>query len=493
MKILLVNPPVNRLCDNAINYFPVGIGYIAAITNREGFETYIYNADLETRRMRILANKERIEKHKLFIRAINDESHRVWLEFRGILERLKPSVVGFSCTSATLLPCLKMAEDAKKHSNATIVFGGVHPTILPEETAKSKNVDYIIAGEAEKSFLSFVKSLSEERDPLGIPGVGQYVQEKFIFTKPEPLERNIDIFPFPDRDAIVNFREHKSHLQAMVTSRGCPYKCTFCSGRNITGGIVRYRSPENVVEEIIFLKERYGMNHIEFYDDSLILNRKRIADFCDIVIKNKLNIYWAGFTRADSVNREVLELMKASGCKLLGIGVESGSNRTLKRINKGYTREQAISGINLIKEVGIKVDINIIVGFPFETGEDIKDSISLIKELNVPANINTFTPYPKTELYDECVQRGLIMGDMDWSLISQHSPYNDFIQEISPKVYRILQDELVTVADKIREKHYRGLFVYIRKIIEIWHEETNIFKFTKVVLDKIKKRILNIS
>ncbi len=85
------------------------------------------------------------------------------------------------------------------------------------------------------------------------------------------------------------------------------------------------------------------------------------------------------------------------------------------------------------------------------------------------------------------------MGDMDWSLISQHSPYNDFIQEISPKVYRILQDELVTVADKIREKHYRGLFVYIRKIIEIWHEETNIFKFTKVVLDKIKKRILNIS
>ncbi|MHC4183318.1 MAG: B12-binding domain-containing radical SAM protein [Planctomycetota bacterium] len=491
MKILLINPPVNRLCDNAINYFPLGIGYIAAATAGAGFETYIYNADLEPQRLPILTNRERIEKHNLFIRAINDESHRVWFEFRKILERLKPSIVGFSCTSASILPCLKMAEDAKKISHSTIVFGGIHPTILPEETARSKNIDFIISGDAEKSFLSLVKALSENKNPLNIPGIGQYIADKFIFNTPEPLESTIDIFPFPNRDAIVNIEEHKNFLQAMVTSRGCPYRCTFCSGQDITGGIVRYRSPEKVVEEIEFLKERYGMNQIEFYDDSLILNKKRIAEICELIIKKNMNITWSGFTRADSVNQELLKLMKASGCKFLGVGVESGSNRTLRKINKGYTREQAINGINHIKETGINVDMNIIVGFPFETEEDIKDSISLIKELKIPANINTFTPYPKSELYDECVQRGLIKGDMDWALYSQHSPYNDFIQEISPKAYGILQNELITVADKMMKKHYRGLSTYIRKTIKIWHEENNVFKFSKVVSGKIKKRIVN--
>lgn len=490
MKILLVNPPVNRLSDNAMNYFPLGIGYLAAVTNKLGYKTNIYNADLETTKSTLLTNKERIQNHNLFMQALENDSHRVWLEYREILKKTMPSVVGFSCTSASFLPCLKMAEDAKKICNSTIVFGGMHPTILPEETAKSDAVDFIVAGDAEKSFAALVAALDEGRDTSGIAGVGRYAEGEFVFTPPEPVERDIDSFPFPDRDCLINFDKHKKYLQAVITSRGCPFQCTFCSGRNITGGVVRYRSPENVVNEIKLLKERYGMNHIMFYDDSLVLNKKRISEICRMIIDQKLNITWGAFTRADSVNRELLTLMKASGCRFLGLGVESGSNKTLKKVNKGYTREQAIEGVKLIKEFGIQVDMNIIIGFPHENEQDIKDTISLIRELEIPANINTFTPYPKSKLYDECVERGLVKGDMDWATFSQHSPYNEFIQDIDSATFRKLMNEMVTLADIIMKEKHTGYRYYFKRLRETWHEEgRSIFGFTGNIFLKIKNRV----
>ena len=122
MKILLVNPPVNRLCDIPVNYFPLGLGYLAGITNRMGFNTHIYNAELDTRKLPFTNNKRRLENHKLFIQALKDDSHFVWKEFREILKRLNPSIVGFSCTSASILPCQKMAEEAKAISNSITVF-----------------------------------------------------------------------------------------------------------------------------------------------------------------------------------------------------------------------------------------------------------------------------------------------------------------------------------------------------------------------------------
>jgi radical SAM superfamily enzyme YgiQ (UPF0313 family) len=159
--------------------------------------------------------------------------------------------------------------------------------------------------------------------------------------------------------------------------------------------------------------------------------------------------------------------MKESGCVYIGMGVESGSDRTLTKIKKGYTRAQAIKGVNLTKESGISVAMNIIIGFPFETAKDIHESISLIEELDVPTNVNTFTPYPGSEIFNECVRLGLIKDEIDWSRISQHSPYNAFVSEMSEDTYRVFLDYMVLIADNagaISE-------VILKKILEAGNDD----------------------
>jgi uncharacterized radical SAM superfamily protein len=447
-RILLINPPVNRLCDVAQNYFPLSLGYIAAVAKEQGFEVSIYNAEIETEPMPVSTNRLRIDNHRLFATALQDDSHRVWKEYREVLSRYKPDIVGFTVTSATVMSALKMAREAKDTCHATVIFGGMHPTILPEQTARAMGVDYIIVGDGEKSFSALLESLSKQKDPFSLPGVGGVKEGRFHLNAAAPL---IDIksLPFPDRDVLIDFEKHRPFLYAVITSRGCPYQCTFCSGRKITEARVRFRPVEDVIEEIQLLRDRYGTSHIVFYDDSLVLNKTRMVDLCNSIIKRELNITWAAFTRVDSLDEELLSVMKESGCTYLGLGVESGSERTLALIKKGYTRAQVVKGVDLIKKSGIAPAMNIIIGFPFEREKDIQDSIDLIEELGIATNVNTFTPYPGSELYDECVRLGLIADTVDWMHISQHSPYNAFVHEISVDRYRELLDKMLGIADRI--------------------------------------------
>ncbi|MCM2284777.1 MAG: B12-binding domain-containing radical SAM protein [Desulfobacula sp.] len=429
------------------NYFPLGLGYLAAATLAFGHEVHIYNAELETEPMPPVSNRSRLNNHNLFVKALKGD-HRVWEEFRGILEQYTPDLVGFSCTSASIAPCLLMAADVKKICSATVVFGGMHPTLLPEETAKADNVDFVVSGEAERSFPALVEALANGMDPFSIPGIGGQDGTLFRFLQPEPPQKNINQLPLPNRDVLINFEQHRPWLYAMLASRGCPYQCTFCSGRHLTHGHVRQRSITAVVDEMIYLRDVYSMDYIVFYDDAMVLNKSRTMKLCQEMIDRQVGLQWSAFTRVDSADPELLSIMKKSGCNYLGLGIESGSDRILSLIKKGYTRDQAIRGVRLIQEAGIAVSGNIIVGFPFEREEDIMDSISLIKELDIPINVNTFTPYPGSELYLECQRRGLVSDHIDWTKISQHSPFNAFVDEITTDRYYELLDEIVAAADQ---------------------------------------------
>ena len=468
MTVLLVNPPVNRLCEVKTNYFPLGIGYLAALTNKMGYSTRIYNAEFTVNNFPLTDNSRRLKNHELFVRALYDDGHDVWNEFRSLTFEYKPKIIGFSCTSASICCCLKMAQIAKKIAGSITVFGGMHPTILPEETAREKVVDYIVTGEAENSFSNLVAVLLDGGDPFSIPGVGGMRDGVFYHCETAPIETNLSLFPLPDRDCVLFAKAHRPFLNSIITSRGCPFNCTFCSGRSLHKGYVRFRDVEDVIEELLLLKEKYGVKRVNFYDDSLVLNRKRIVNLLEKLIQKKMNLHWTGFTRVDSIDSDLAQLMKKSGCIGLYLGVESGSDRILSRINKGYTREQAIKSVKIIKNSKIPVGINIIVGLPFEREEDISETMSLIKELNVYANINTFTPYPGSVLYKECVERKMIKDGLDWTSISQHSMHNAFVDEISIERYKALLYEIVAMADHVNEAH--SFADYFRRTLEIFRE-----------------------
>jgi anaerobic magnesium-protoporphyrin IX monomethyl ester cyclase len=448
--ILLVNPPVNRLCGFEMNYYPLGLGYLAAQLKGLGHEVRIYNAETSAGQATAVSNRDRIGNHRLFVEALENREHEVWKEFRQVLDQVKPTLVGFSCTSASILPCLIMAQQAKELCGATTIFGGMHPTLLPQETAASEWVDYVLTGEAEDSLCELVTALGQGSELDGIPGLGRFVGDEFRYREPLPLPADLDRFAFPDRDVVLLPERNNRHLNSIVSSRGCPYPCTYCAGRAIHCGQVRYRNLESIVAEMRLLRDRYGFDHVRFYDDAFVLKRERIVALCRLLIKADLGMTWGAFTRADSVDRELLALMSRSGCVFLGVGVESGSDRVLKAIRKGYSREQALAAIRWIKDAGIDVGISIMVGLPMETDDDIRQTISLIDELQVPTNVNTFTPYPGSQLHEECVRRGLLEDGIDWAWASQHSPNKSYIAEIPLDRYLVLFDEMLTVADRIK-------------------------------------------
>lgn len=451
VDVLLVNPPVNRLCGLTSNYFPLGTAYIAATSKRMGLSVIQYNAEFEREPSQGMLTSDRIHSHNNFINSLSNEDHRVWQEYKQIVEKYRPRIVGFSCTSASIMPCIKMAGMAKDICGATSVFGGMHPTILPEETAAYPVVDYIQIGEGEATFPLLAQAILNGTSKDNIPGVGYWDEGLIHLTPSAPLKRNLDSLPLPDWESMIFLEEHKPSLGGIITSRGCPFKCTFCSGRKMHQGRTRYRSIDSVFEETMILQERFGVSHITYFDDCFALKKQRVAELCNKLIEHKSKATWGAFTRADVVESDLLQLMKKSGCTFLGVGVESGSDNTLKEIRKGYTREKALAGVKKIKDAGIHVGMNIIVGMPNETRQDILDTISLIKELDVPTNVNTFTPYPGSPLYDECAKLGLIDDKIDWTLVSQHSPYNNFIYNISEDEYRELLAKMLQAADKASE------------------------------------------
>ncbi|OGV53678.1 MAG: hypothetical protein A2X49_16145 [Lentisphaerae bacterium GWF2_52_8] len=478
MKILLVNPPVNRLCEVSANYYPLGLGYLSSCLREAGFESLIYNAEFKAKPFPERTAAERMEAHSRFITSLNNDSHEVWLEYLEVLKKEKPDAVGFSCTSATIIPCLKMAKWAKEHGASTI-FGGVHPSILPQETLNNDCIDYILTGEAEKTLPAIMRALKKGVRPEGVPGAGWKGESGLVLIPPEEPSRDMDSLPLPDKDHIVDRESQISLFGGILSSRGCPFKCRFCSGRSMHKGIVRYRKLESVLDEMAGINKKFGLSRVQFFDDSFLLNKKRAFEFCDKISESGLSMRWSAFTRCDSVTPEILLRLKAAGCRYLGCGVESGSDRTLSKIAKGYTRADAIAGMRAIRNSGIALSMNIIIGFPFETVEDVKESISLIRELKVPTNVNTFTPYPGSEIFEEMMASGDFTGKIDWGRMSQHSHYNEFHREMDRTTYTSLLEEMLAAAEEARATYQREVDSKLSTTFADWWDASgaNPFKF----------------
>ena len=414
MNILLINPPTENLVrtfapDSLTEemgfYPPMGLLYIAASAKKiHGDRFHIEVLDTQVERM----GYSQIEK---------------------TIAQKRPDIVGISCMTFLLLDALKVARIVKKvNPQSHIVFGGTHPTIYPKEMVSQPEVDSIVVGEGEYAFSELLDALANGRGLSGIKGVGFKQNGTIVINPRREFIQDLDNLPFPDRDLVPGRKYYnllgkgKQFMTSLLTSRGCPFNCTFCTKKD--GRVCRMRSPENVVREIEECTSK-GITDFDIIDDTFTLNRKRVLAIADLIIDKKLKITMDLRSRVDTVDQELLDRVAQAGCNRIRFGVESGDIEVLKNLKKGITLEQVRNAFKMAKKAGIVTFAYFMLGSPGETEKEIKSSIALAKELNPDfAQFLITTPFPATELYESGREKGILKGDF-WREFSVY-PHGDF-------------------------------------------------------------------
>lgn len=401
MKILLINPPKeNEIMSCNPDFIeqerghnpPLGLLYLAGYLEKfSGFDIQVLDCQVEEMNYAKVA--------------------------QTIKER-KPDVIGITAMTFTLIDVLKVVKIAKQASpEVKIVLGGPHPHIYPQETINLPGVDFVILGEGEISFLELLNCLNKKEyerlyqvKGLVFKNNGQIVNNGFR----EPL-RDLNQLPFPARH-LTPYQKYSSILAkknpvtTMITSRGCPYQCIFCDRPNL-GKLFRARSAENVVDEMEEC-QRMGIKEILIYDDTFTVGKQRVLDICSEIQKRKLNISWDIRARVDTVNEQMLKELKKAGCQRIHYGVEAGTQKILKVLNKGITLEQAENAFKLTKKIGIRTFAYFMIGSPQETKEDILETINFAKKLNPDfVQITITSSFPATKLYELALEKKMFADD----------------------------------------------------------------------------------
>lgn len=349
------------------------------------------------------------------------------LSLKGLLSRLKkskPELVGVTFTTENRFQGFNAIQKIKKTFPETMTCaGGPHVSLAAEDTLSHiTELDFVVRGEGEKTIIDLINS-----KPENVHGISYRKGNKIYSNPDQPLIPNLDDIPFPAVHLVpwekYNFRlevPERGKIRAgnIMTSRGCPFNCNFCASTKVWGRTCRMRSVDNILNEIEILRNRHKIQALWIFDDTFTVNKKRVMEFCNKLLEKNWNISWFCEARVDTVDRELLTLMKKSGCYSIGFGVESGSQRILdevigKRINLEQVRETA----NICKELGIISNPFFIFSHPGETKEDIEKTMEMIRTWPKPSSISLslLHIYPGTKLEEIAKQKGILPKDFTWT------------------------------------------------------------------------------
>lgn len=419
MKTLLLNPTmVSGWIPNA--YAPIGLCYLKACLLKEGFK------DVKV-----------VDMSGLKVESI-----------REIIHTESPEIVGITTFTDSRVNALKIVAIAKEiNPQIKTILGGVHATVMYQQIMENyPAVDIICRGESERTIVNLFQVLNNDDDLHKVKGI-VYRQDGEIVTNEEGEKiRDLDTLPFPnygDLD-LEKYQPVKGRPEAsIITSRGCPFSCSYCSSHTVWGNW-RSRSIGNVLEEIEWLVSKYGYEVVTILDDIFTINKARTKEFCQGILNRGLHIKWRVQTRADCVSLEMLELMKVAGCYCIIFGVESGSPTILKNLNKKERIEDVVNAIAWCKEVGIENQFNVLIGSPGETKTTIEETRNLIKKTR-PTRVSTsnLRVYPGTALWEQAQDEGLC--DASFFLTDQECLYYTSAMSV-PEMLQVTRDYLLLQA-----------------------------------------------
>jgi anaerobic magnesium-protoporphyrin IX monomethyl ester cyclase len=424
MRFLFINPNRRIARSNIWSLVnsvtpPLGLAILCAVLDANGHESGIIDAYAEN------------------------------LQTEDILSAIRPEtdVVGITATTPEIESAAIIAKSIRKRfPDKKIIMGGVHPTVFHQNLVEEDICDMVVRGEGEQAILL----IAEKTQMQDIPNLTwKSADGKVIVNPQKAVYVHLDDLPMPSYNKLP-MRRYRSAIGAakrspsvgMITSRGCPGKCTFCYS-GMFGEKIRYLSVENIYQQIIYLQTNYGIREISFYDDTFTANLRRVEKLCQLIISNHIDISWSCFARVDTVNPGILQLMKAAGCHQIMYGFETTDEKILKAVNKRVQLNQYENVISWTREAQIDIRGAFMLGSPEETQASMEATIAYAKKIDIQyAIFNITTPFPGTELFNWAVQTGTLRHkrwaeyDLSHVILSLPSVSPQKVQDYYKKAYR---------------------------------------------------------
>ena len=459
MIVLIINPPwpgkgygtrsqnriIKQRSDKFLQY-PLFLGYSAAQLKKAGHEVHyidsvIQDLDMEATLARI--------------------------------KQIKPDCIFMETTTPSIEADFSFINAAKKSSGAVMIAGGPHVTYFPVKSLEECNgLDVVIRREFDTKIVSVVNNLG---DLIRVKGIAFRQNGKIIDNGPGEDVQDLDSVPFPDRDTVP----YQWYLEAwysrkpfinMMTSRGCPYKCTFCLWpQSMYGHKQRFRSIDNVIVELKYVISKYGVKEVNIDDGTFTTNRHRVLEFCEKLHKNNIKIIWTCNGRVDNVDEEMLKEMKRAGCKMVRYGVESGSLEVLEKIKKGITFEQIENAFRLTRKAGIQALGGFMFGYPHDSRETIEKTLDYAIKLSPDqVQFSICMAYPGTSLYAEAEKEGKL----------NFNSWKEFDMTYGPvvKIEGMDRAELKSILARAYKRFYFRPRYFLQTFgnIRDWHEFTRV-------------------
>ena len=381
-----INPNTSELAfrDNSIGFVPpLSLMCVAALMEQEGVDVDIIDMNAEQ-----LSYQEALER----------------------LNKFSPDLLGFTTTTMSFHPVIKWINKFKKDTALPVIVGGEHVGLYPYETMSHASIDYCIVGEAELPLPEFIRAFREGRPFNGIKSLGFRSAGEIVIDRTLQTVNDLDSVPFPARHLIKNelyenILTRNKNFTAMISSRGCPFNCSFC---NANHQLYRARSPKNFVDEIELNLNKFNIHNFDVYDSTFTADRKRVIDICDEIHLRKLDIGFTIRSRVDVVDKEMIDKLKSAGCYGIMYGVESSNPEILQMMNKGILPDLTAETIKYTHQSGMETLGFFMFGFPGETHETIEDTIRFSLELPLDyAQFTVLVPFPATDIYSYYREHGL--------------------------------------------------------------------------------------
>ncbi len=350
--------------------------------------------------------------------------HLGWDALAEEIERQRPRVVGVSFMTPQVRLAERVARIAKQvDENIYVVVGGPHASAVPEEMLERQAIDFVVVGEGEMAVKELVAALFNDADFRSIGSLAFRENGHVVVNPRQPPIMDLDALPFPawhllplDKYSVRGYGGDITRPTfAILSSRGCPNQCIFCDSHTIFCRRFRGRSARHIFAEMVYLRREYGATQFDFVDDTITIDKKRLAELCRLIIDGDVEVRWMCNARVNTVDYQLLKLMKAAGCVRVDFGVESGDPEVLKTIKKKITLEQVRNAHRWARELDIRTSSFFMVGNPGEDWASVRKTVELAAELKSDfPSVGIATPYPGSELYQIARKNGWLLVD-EWS------------------------------------------------------------------------------